>query len=112
IALPTLVLIIALTQLGLPVAISKRVAEAEAREDHEKIQMILVTSLTITGITSIIFTTGMILAAPFIATNLLTDERTLFPLITISPIVPIIAISAVSKGYFQGRQNINPHSYA
>lgn len=111
-ALPTMFLIIALTQLGLPVAISKRVAEAEAREDHEKIKMILVTSLTITGITSIIFTTSMILAAPFIATNLLTDERTLFPLITISPIVPIIAISAVIKGYFQGKQNMKPQSYA
>ena len=111
-ALPTLFLVITLTQLGLPVAISKLVAEADAKNDQAKIKTILIVSLIITGITSIVFTTGMILAAPFIATSLLTDERTLLPLITISPIVPIIAISSVLKGYFQGKQNMKPQSYA
>lgn len=111
-ALPTLFLVITLTQLGLPVAISKRVSEAEAKHDKAKIKRILVISLLITGISSIIFTIGMIVLAPFIATTLLTDERTLYPLIAISPIVPIIAISSVLKGYFQGLQNMKPQSYA
>ncbi len=111
-ALPTLFLVITLTQLGLPIAISKRVAEATAKNDQAKIKTILVVSLMITGITSIIFTIGMLLAAPFIASTLLTDERTLFPLMTISPIVPIIAISSILKGYFQGKQNMKPQSYA
>src|SRR5699024_10981905 len=35
-----------------------------------------------------------------------------FPLIAISPIVPIIALSSVIKGYFQGKQNMKPQSYA
>ncbi|MBP1947649.1 stage V sporulation protein B [Virgibacillus litoralis] len=111
-ALPTLFLVITLTQLGLPVAISKRVSEAEARNDTHKIKKILVISLLVTGISSVIFTIGMIAAAPFIATTLLTDERTMYPLIAISPIVPIVAISSVLKGYFQGRQNMKPQSYA
>lgn len=111
-ALPTLFLIIALTQLGLPVAISKRVAEAEARNDQVKVKTILIVSLIITSISSVVFTTGMILVAPFIATTLLTDDRTMLPLLAISPIVPIIAISSVLKGYFQGKQNMKPQSYA
>lgn len=111
-ALPTLFLVITLTQFGLPVAISKRVSEAEAQNNPQKIKKILVISLLITGISSIIFTIGMILAAPFIATTLLTDERTMYPLIAISPIVPIIAISSVLKGYFQGRQNMKPQAFA
>ncbi|HLR62581.1 MAG TPA: stage V sporulation protein B [Lentibacillus sp.] len=111
-ALPTLFLVITLTQLGLPVAISKRVSEAEAKNDKAKIKRILVISLLVTSITSIVFTIGMIAAAPFIATTLLTDERTLYPLVAISPIVPIVAISSVLKGYFQGRQNMKPQSYA
>ena len=41
-ALPTLFLVITLTQLGLPVAIAKRVAEANAVGDREKIRSILV----------------------------------------------------------------------
>lgn len=111
-ALPTLFLIMTLTQMGLPVAISKRVAEAEAMGDQAKIKRILVVSLTITGATSVLFTVLMIIGAPFIASTLLTDERTMFPLIAISPIVPITAIAAVLRGYFQGKQNMKPQSYA
>lgn len=111
-ALPTLFLIMGLTQLGLPVAISKRVAEAEAQHDQKKVKKILVVSLIVTGVSSLFFTTVMIIGGPFIATTLLTDERTLYPLLAISPIVPITAISAVLRGYFQGRQNMKPQSFA
>ena len=111
-ALPTYFLVIALTQLGLPVAISKRVAEAEARNDKQKVKRILIVSLIVTAISSLIFTAGMIAAAPFIATSLLTDDRTLYPLLAISPIVPIVAISSVLRGYFQGKQNMKPQSYS
>lgn len=37
-AFPTLILVITITQLGLPVAISKNVAEAEAKGDYGKIK--------------------------------------------------------------------------
>ncbi|WP_019377833.1 stage V sporulation protein B [Virgibacillus halodenitrificans] len=111
-ALPTFFLVLTLTQLGLPVAISKRVAEAEAKNNPQKIKQILVVSLIVTAISSILFTIGMILGAPFIATKLLTDSRTLYPLLAISPIIPIIAISSVLRGYFQGRQNMKPQSYS
>lgn len=111
-AIPTLILIITLTQFGLPVAISKRVAEAEAHGDLTKIKKILVISLVITGGLSVVFTTGMVLLAPFLAQTLLTDERTLYPLLAISPIVPIVAISSVLRGYFQGRQNMKPQAYS
>lgn len=111
-ALPTLILVITLTQLGLPVAISKRVAQAEANNDQAKVKKILIVSLMIVSITSIVFTIGMILMAPIIATKFLTDERTLLPLLVISPVVPIIAIASVMKGYFQGKQNMKPQSYA
>ncbi|WP_070120780.1 stage V sporulation protein B [Bacillus marinisedimentorum] len=111
-AIPTLILTITLTQFGLPVAISKLVAEAEAQGDDKKIKRILVVSLAITGTLSVIFTTGMILLAPLLSKTLLTDSRTLLPLLAISPIVPIVALSAVLRGYFQGRQNMKPGAYS
>ncbi|WP_284139700.1 stage V sporulation protein B [Virgibacillus sp. LDC-1] len=111
-ALPTLFLIMTLTQLGLPVAISKRIAEAEARNDRAKIKQILIVSLIVTGISSLFFTGLMMIGAPFIAQHLLTDERTLYPLLAISPIVPIVAISSILRGYFQGKQNMKPQSYS
>ncbi|MDL4841430.1 stage V sporulation protein B [Aquibacillus rhizosphaerae] len=111
-ALPTLFLIYTLSQFGLPIAISKRVAEAEAYGDTRKIKRILIISLTITGTLSIFYTIGMIAIAPVVANNFLTDERTLWPLLAISPMVPISAISSVIRGYFQGRQNMKPQSIA
>ncbi|MBU9712510.1 stage V sporulation protein B [Evansella tamaricis] len=107
-AVPTLLLIITLTQLGLPVAISKLVAEADADNDRARIKRILVVSLSVTGILSIFFTALMILGAPLISQTLLTDSRAFYPLIAISPIVPVVAISAVLRGYFQGLQNMKP----
>ena len=111
-ALPTLFLVITLTQLGLPIAIAKRVAEADAVGNHEKVRSILVVSLAITSVTSVLLTILMIIGSPYIATTLLTDERTIYPLIAISPIVPIVAISSVLRGYFQGKHNMKPQSYS
>jgi stage V sporulation protein B len=111
-AVPTLVLTITLTRLGLPVAISKMVAEAEAEGNQQKIKRILIVSLAITGILSLIFTTAMIVLAPILSQNFFTDERTYYPLIAIAPVVPIIAISSVIRGYFQGRQNMKPSAYS
>lgn len=111
-AIPTFVLTITLTQMGLPVAISKLVAEAEAQGDKRRIKKILVVSLSITGTLSILFTPMMIFLAPLLSETLLTDQRTYYPLLAISPIVPIVAISSVLRGYFQGRQNMKPPAYS
>jgi stage V sporulation protein B len=111
-AVPTLILVITITQIGLPVAISKLVAEAEAVNNRSKIKQILVVSLATTGTLSIIFTVGMIGFAPIISKYFLTDARAFYPLVAISPIVPIVALSSVLRGYFQGRQNMKPSAYS
>ncbi|MCM3122545.1 MULTISPECIES: stage V sporulation protein B [unclassified Mesobacillus] len=107
-AFPTMVLVVTITQLGLPVAISKNVAEAEAKGDSRKIKKILVVSLATTVSLSILFTPALILLAPYLSETLFTDPRTQWPLLAIAPIVPIVAVSSVLRGYFQGRQNMRP----
>ena len=107
-AYPTFILVVTITQLGLPVAISKNIAEAEARKDYAEIKKILVVSLAITIGLSIIITPALILLAPILSTTLFTDPRTYYPLIAIAPAIPIIAVSSVLRGYFQGRQNMRP----
>lgn len=107
-AYPTFILAVTLTQMGLPVAISKSVAEAEARGDFRRIKKILVVSLGVTISLSLIFTPGLVLCAPFISKTLFTDVRTYYPLMAIAPIIPLIAVSSVLRGYFQGRQNMKP----
>jgi stage V sporulation protein B len=107
-AFPTLILVITITQLGLPVAISKNVAEAEAKGDFGRIKKILVVSLSTTMFLSLIFTPALFLLTPYLSETLFTDPRTHWPLLAIAPVVPIVAISSVIRGYFQGRQNMKP----
>ncbi|QHE62310.1 stage V sporulation protein B [Rossellomorea vietnamensis] len=111
-AFPTLILVITVTQLGLPVAISKNVAEAESKGDIRKVKKILVVSLSITMGLSLIFTPALILLAPYLTDVLFTDDRIYYPLVAIAPIIPIVAISSVIRGYFQGRQNMKPSAYS
>ncbi|MGX1900011.1 stage V sporulation protein B [Thermolongibacillus altinsuensis] len=111
-AVPTLVLAITITQFGLPVAISKLVAEAEAIGDRRKIKKILVVSLALTTGLSIVFFPALLFIAPILSKTLFTDSRVYYPLIAIAPVVPIIAISSVLRGYFQGKQQMKPYAYS
>lgn len=107
-AMPTFGLVAAVTQLGLPVAISKLVAEADAEGDRRKIKKILVVSLSITIVLSLIMTTALLFSASYLSQTLFTDSRTYYPLVAIAPVIPIIAVSSVLRGYFQGKQNMKP----
>jgi stage V sporulation protein B len=111
-AFPTFILVVTLTQMGLPVAISKNIAEAEAKGNYSEIKKILVVSLAVTISLSLIFTPALLLLAPILSTTLFTDERVLYPLMAIAPVVPIIAVSSVLRGYFQGRQNMRPSAFS
>ena len=111
-ALPTLILAMTITQFGLPVAISKRVSEADAVKDEKKIKRILLVSLAVTGSLSVVFTIGMFMLSPIVAKYFLTDSRAIYPLLAVTPIIPIIAISSVIRGYFQGRQNMKPQAFS
>ena len=111
-AVPTFLLAITLTQLGLPVAISKFIAEADAQKNEKKCKQILVVSLCVTGFLSVVISTILMVFSPLLAEHLLGDRRTFYPLIVILPVVPIIAVSSVLRGYFQGKQNMKPGAYA
>jgi stage V sporulation protein B len=107
-AYPTFVLMVTFTQFGLPVAISKMVAEAKAVNEIRKIKKILAISLIITLGLSFILTPALFFGAPWIAEHFFTDNRTLYPLIAIAPVIPVVAVSSVIRGYFQGMQNMRP----
>ncbi|MFX3615963.1 MAG: stage V sporulation protein B [Sporolactobacillus sp.] len=111
-AYPAMLLVVTLTELGLPVAISKLVAEADTFGDKRKIKLILALSLTIVGITSITLTALMLVSIPFIAHFLYADTRVIYPLLAVTPVIPIVAVSSVIRGYFQGIRNMKPYAYS
>jgi stage V sporulation protein B len=105
---PFLIVILTLITGGLPIAIAKLVAEAEAEGNEARIRSILRTSLAIVLFLGTLFTSACLIAAPWIVSHLLTDKRVYFTFLCMSPIIPIVGISAVFRGYFQGRHDMIP----
>lgn len=107
-AFPALILVLTLTTGGFPVAISKRVAEAEAVGDRQTVKKVLYLSLAIVSGLSLILTLILWFGASFIVENFLTDKRVTLTLLATAPSVLIIGFSAVFRGYFQGKSNMIP----
>lgn len=107
-AFPILTLVITLATLGLNVAISKRVSEAQALSDEDRIRSIVLISMGIVLLTSIAMVALIVTGAPLIARFALTDERAIYALLGIAPTIPIVAAAHIFRGYFQGRQNMVP----
>lgn len=103
--MPTYSLLIALTQLGLPLAISTLVARGTKR--GKKIVMSVV---PITLLLNVLMMTTIILSSKYIAVNLLDEPNAQYPLIAMAFILPFISISSILRGYFFGKQRMLPHT--
>lgn len=102
--MPTFSLLIALSQLGFPITISKLVAE-----DKYQNKNIVFTSIIISLILNIFIIFILFKASNFISINLLHDERTYYGLIAIGLVLPFISISSILRGYFFGKEKMVPH---
>lgn len=102
--LPTFTLFIGLSQFGLPVAVSKFVAE----DDKNNIK--LISSLVVISILiNIILIITIILSATFIANNLLHEKRCYLALLSIAVVIPLTSLSSIVRSYFFGKERMFPH---
>lgn len=106
--MPLMGLMITLTTIGLPVAISKLVAEADAQRNGAKVKKILIVSSVITGSLSIVVVCLSIFCGKVFSSYFLTDQRSYYSFMALIPIIPIVAVSSVLKGYFRGMQTMSP----
>ncbi|MFD0694073.1 stage V sporulation protein B [Paenibacillus sp. GCM10027628] len=105
---PFLSVILTIVTGGIPIAIAKLIAEAEAEGNENRVRSILRISAFLTLSLSLLFTAVCVIGASWITSHLLTDSRVYYTFLCMSPMIPIIGISAVYRGYFQGRQNMIP----
>lgn len=102
--MPTFGLLIAITQLGFPIAISKLVAEE--KYNNKKIVLGII---PISLIINIIIMTLLIILANYLSINLLHEKRCFLGLISIALTLPFISISSILRAYFFGKTRIIPH---
>lgn len=103
--MPTYSLIIAITQLGLPTAISTLVAR-----ENKRSKKIIVSVMPIIIVLNIIMITIIILSSKFIATKLLYNPSATYPIMSLAVVLPFISISSILRGYFFGKQKMVPHT--
>jgi stage V sporulation protein B len=93
---------------GLPLAISKLVAEKVALGDGKGTQRVLRVSLLILTITGLFFSLFLLLTAKPIADKLLRDPRSYYSLLAVAPAVFFVAVMSSFRGFFQGLQTMIP----
>lgn len=103
--MPTYSLLIAITQLGLPYAISV----VMARNNYRGIK-ILASVIPYALFFNLIIIILIFIFAPFLANNLLKNPELYYPLISISFVIPFTTISGIIKGYYFGKQNMLPNA--
>jgi len=103
--MPTYSLLISLTQLGLPMAISTVVAKGVKRG-----KKVIVSVAPIILILNLFMVFTVLFSAEFIATNLLDEPSAKYPIMSMSLVLPFISISSMLRGYFFGKQKMFPHT--
>jgi stage V sporulation protein B len=101
---PTFMLLISLASLGLPVAISKLVAENKRNNKN-----LVFLCFPITLFINVLIMFFLFFFSRFISVNLLHEPKIRFGIMCIGFVLPFISISSVLRGYFFGKQKMVPH---
>lgn len=93
--MPTYSLLITITSLGFPIAISALVSRGNIRG-----KKIVFSTLPVSLILNFLLVILVIFASKFISINLLHNEDTYYPLMALSLVLPFISIGSILRGYF------------
>ncbi len=102
--LPTFSLLIGLGQFGLPIALSKLVAE-----DKKNNRNLIFSLLPISFAINIIIIAFVIILGPTLAVNFLHEERAILPILAMSVVLPLTSCSGLLRSYFFGKEKMLPH---
>ncbi|NLT94972.1 MAG: polysaccharide biosynthesis protein [Clostridia bacterium] len=107
-AYPFYTLILAVSTAGIPLAISKLVAERSNRKDGAGIQKVFKLSMGLLLAVGLLGAIGLYTTAQYIAENILNEPRAALCLKAIAPAILFTSAMATFRGYFQGFQSMTP----
>lgn len=107
-AYPVYGLMLVISTAGIPVAISKLVAEKVAEGDRKGVQKVFRLALGILSISGLVFSLLLGFKARYLAENVLGDPRSYYSILAIAPAVFLVAVMSAFRGFFQGLQVMTP----
>ena len=102
--LPTFMLLITLSQFGLPLALSKLISE-----DTKNNKQLLFSILPLAIFINIIIMVSIIILAPTISIKLLNNKDLTNSIYAMSLVIPFTTISSICRSYFFGKEKMLPH---
>lgn len=100
-------LLLTLSSIGVPTAISKMVSERTAVGDYRGAHRIFKIAFATFALIGFAGTLILFLGAGYISTNVLEIPEAEYTLIALSPSIFFVAIASVIRGYFNGMQNLS-----
>ena len=105
-------LLLLLSSIGIPNAISKLVSERVSVGDYKGAKRIFKISLSILGIIGTIGSLILFFGAGFISNVLLDIPESKITLMILAPAIVLVAISSVIRGYFNGRSQMKATAHS
>lgn len=99
-------LLLTLSSIGVPNAISKLVSEREALGDHRGAHRIFKVAFALFSVIGLVGTLLLFFGAHYIANVWLSIPEAELTLVALSPSIFFVAVSSVVRGYFSGRENL------
>ncbi len=107
-AYPVYSTLLVLSTAGIPVALSKIMAEKIALHDYREALRVFKVAFLILTLTGLIITIVLMAGAELFAELIVRDMQAVYPLLAISPAIFFVTIMAALRGFFQGQQNMVP----
>lgn len=102
---------IVMTTAGLPLALTKFVAEELARNKKQMAEQILGMAVFVLTVLSTCGAFLLIISSPFLIRKIYADPRVIPAFLILIPTILLIAIASAIRGYFQGTQDMRPTAF-
>lgn len=103
-------LLLAISSVGIPNAISKMTSERNALGDYAGAHKIFKSALALFSLIGIVGSCLLFFGADFIATVILEIEKSKYVLMALSPSIFFVCVSSVIRGYFTGMNDMKATS--
>jgi len=105
---PVYAMMLSISTAGVPVAVSKLVAERLAQGNYKGAHQVFKVAAGLMTSTGLVVTGILLLGARYYTESILNAPGAFYPLVAIAPSIIFFAIKSSFRGYFQGQQSMVP----
>jgi stage V sporulation protein B len=107
-AYPIYLIFLSLSTAGLPIAISKIIAEQTATGNTSGLRNVFRGAMLLMLLLGLWGSLSMAVAAPWLASSVVVDARAVYAMWALAPAIFFMSMMAALRGYFQGQHNMGP----